>query len=109
MSSSATTEPRHAHCAARSANGSSRARRALLGLIVDLDKVVLTITADSSGGLLGGLLCGLAGGSGLLPRPGRDGGHASRPEVAIRGSEPADPGSQDDGPHRGPRLPDSVP
>jgi hypothetical protein len=40
---------------------------ALLGLIVDLDKVVLTITADSAGGLLGGLLCGLAGGSGLLP------------------------------------------
>jgi hypothetical protein len=40
---------------------------ALLGLIVDLDTVHLTITADSNGGLLGGLLCGLAGGSGLLP------------------------------------------
>ena len=37
---------------------------ALLGLIIDLDKVVLNITADSNGGLLGGLLCGLAGGSG---------------------------------------------
>jgi len=37
----------------------------LLGLIVDLNKVTLTIRADSEGGLLGGLLCGLAGGSGL--------------------------------------------
>jgi hypothetical protein len=37
----------------------------LLGLIVDLNKVVLTIKADSNGGLLGGLLCGLAGTSGL--------------------------------------------
>jgi len=40
-------------------------RLALLGLIVELDAVVLTIKADSNGGLLGGLLCGLAGGSGL--------------------------------------------
>jgi hypothetical protein len=40
-------------------------RLALLGLIVELDRVVLTIKADSEGGLLGGLLCGLAGGSGL--------------------------------------------
>jgi hypothetical protein len=38
---------------------------ALLGLIVDLDPVVLNITADSTGGLLGSLLCpGLAGGGG---------------------------------------------
>ena len=37
---------------------------ALLGLIVDLDPVVLNITADSNGGLLGSLLCGLAGGGG---------------------------------------------
>jgi len=37
----------------------------LLGLIVDLNKVVLTIKADSNGGLLGSLLCGLAGGGGL--------------------------------------------
>jgi|1186.fasta_scaffold139079_1 hypothetical protein len=36
----------------------------LLGLIVDLNRVVLTIKADSNGGLLGGLLCGLAGTSG---------------------------------------------
>jgi hypothetical protein len=37
---------------------------ALLGLIIDLNKVVLNITADSNGGLLGSLLCGLAGGGG---------------------------------------------
>lgn len=35
----------------------------LLGLIVDLNQVVLTIKADSQGGLLGSLLCSLAGGS----------------------------------------------
>jgi len=35
---------------------------ALLGLIVDLDRVHLTLKADSNGGILGGLLCGLAGG-----------------------------------------------
>jgi len=34
----------------------------LLGLVVDLDRVLLTIKADSNGGLLGSLLCGLAGG-----------------------------------------------
>jgi len=44
-------------------------RLALLGLIVELDRVVLTIKADSNGGLLGGLLCGLAGGSGLTALP----------------------------------------
>jgi len=38
----------------------------LLGLIIDLDRVVLTIKADSNGGLLGSLLCGLAGGGGIL-------------------------------------------
>src|SRR3954469_22090120 len=36
----------------------------LLGLIVHLDQVHLTITADSRGGILGQLLCGLAGGHG---------------------------------------------
>jgi hypothetical protein len=36
----------------------------LLGLMVHLDRVHLLITADSNGGLLGGLLCpGLAGGA----------------------------------------------
>lgn len=39
-------------------------RLELLGLIVELDAVVLTIKANSAGGLLGGLLCGLAGGTG---------------------------------------------
>ena len=34
----------------------------LLGLIVHLDRVQLRITADPAGGLLGSLLCGLAGG-----------------------------------------------
>jgi hypothetical protein len=33
----------------------------LLGLVVDLNTVHLTITADSEGGLLGSLLCSLAG------------------------------------------------
>src|SRR5919204_2772984 len=39
----------------------------LLGLHVDLSKVVLTITADSEGGILGRLLCALSnrGGTGL--------------------------------------------
>ena len=37
----------------------------LLGLVVDLNQVVLTITADPSGGLLGQLLCSLAGGGPL--------------------------------------------
>lgn len=44
-------------------------RLELLGLIVELDRVVLTIRANSEGGLLGSLLCGLAGGSGLLALP----------------------------------------
>ena len=34
---------------------------ALLGLIIDLDRLHLTITADSNGGLLGSLFCSLAG------------------------------------------------
>jgi hypothetical protein len=41
-------------------------RLELLGLIIELDRVVLTIKADSNGGILGSLLCGLAG-------PGRGG------------------------------------
>jgi hypothetical protein len=36
-----------------------------LGLVVDLNQVVLTITANPSGGLLGQLLCSLAGGGPL--------------------------------------------
>jgi len=40
----------------------------LLGLIVDLNRVHLTITADSTGGILGQLLCpGIAGGAAPTP------------------------------------------
>jgi hypothetical protein len=39
----------------------------LLGLIVHLDQVHLTITADSEGGILGQLLCGIGGGGGGSP------------------------------------------
>lgn len=39
----------------------------LLGLIVDLNRVHLVITADSEGGILGQLLCGLAGGGRTSP------------------------------------------
>jgi hypothetical protein len=40
----------------------------LLGLMVHLDRVHLTITADSNGGILGSLLCGLAGSGRLSPQ-----------------------------------------
>ncbi|HET7758629.1 MAG TPA: hypothetical protein VFK62_01805 [Gaiellaceae bacterium] len=39
----------------------------LLGLMVHLDTVHLTITADSNGGILGSLLCSLAGGGSPTP------------------------------------------
>jgi hypothetical protein len=39
----------------------------LLGLIVHLDQVHLVITADSEGGILGQLLCGIGGGGGGSP------------------------------------------
>src|SRR5438034_10410387 len=39
----------------------------LLGLMVHLDKVHLTITADDEGGILGQLLCGIGGGGGGSP------------------------------------------
>ncbi|HSC73845.1 MAG TPA: hypothetical protein VLB89_06740 [Gaiellaceae bacterium] len=35
----------------------------LLGLVVDTNTIHLTITADSEGGILGSLLCSLAGGA----------------------------------------------
>jgi hypothetical protein len=69
-------------------------RLELLGLIVELDRVVLTIKANSEGGLLGGLLCGLAGGSGLtslpttvaanrLTKAAQQGGLAAGPGFAV--------------------------
>ena len=39
----------------------------LLGLMVHLDKVHLLITADPNGGMLGSLLCSLAGGIPTTP------------------------------------------
>jgi hypothetical protein len=41
----------------------------LLGLMIHLDRVRLTITADPTGGILGSLLCSLAGGPGPPPPP----------------------------------------
>jgi hypothetical protein len=69
-------------------------RLELLGLIVELDRVVLTIKANSEGGLLGGLLCGLAGGSGVsslpttvaanrLTKAAQQGGLAAGPGFAV--------------------------
>jgi hypothetical protein len=43
----------------------------LLGLMIHLDRLVLTIKADSNGGLLGSLLCSLAGGAGATASPAR--------------------------------------
>ena len=57
----------------------------LLGLHIDLNQVVLNITADPNGGILGSLLCSLAGGptggalSGLLRPAHRDPQPDSRP------------------------------
>ena len=41
----------------------------LLGLMIHLDRVHLTITADPNGGILGSLLCSLAGGPPPPPAP----------------------------------------
>jgi hypothetical protein len=41
----------------------------LLGLMIHLDRIRLTITADPNGGILGSLLCSLAGGPGPPPPP----------------------------------------
>jgi len=81
---------------------------ALLGLIVDLDKVVLTITADSNGGLLGSLLCGglgglggltgglggLTGGSGAVPSPTAATTAARLTQAAQQSGLAAGPGFQ---------------
>lgn len=42
----------------------------LLGLIVNLNQVHLTITADSTGGVLGSLFCSLAGATATVPSSG---------------------------------------
>ena len=66
---------------------------ALLGLIVDLNKVVLNITADSNGGLLGSLLCpGLAGGGGLGGILGTTANAAKLTKVAKSSGLAAGPG-----------------
>ena len=41
----------------------------LLGLIVDLNQVHLTVTADPTGGVLGSLFCSLANATTTLPAP----------------------------------------
>jgi hypothetical protein len=72
----------------------------LLGLIVDLNKVVLTIKADSNGGLLGGLLCGLAGGSGLtstatqLTKVAQSSGLSAGPGFTVPIAAAVAPGTQ---------------
>ena len=43
----------------------------LLGLMIHLDPVHLLITAERGGGILGDLLCGLAGGATAAPAPAR--------------------------------------
>jgi hypothetical protein len=50
----------------------------LLGLIVDLSRVHLTITADSNGGILGSLFCSLAGGSATSARLDRTANRMTR-------------------------------
>ena len=41
----------------------------VLGLMIHLDRIRLLITADPNGGILGSLLCSLAGGPGPPPPP----------------------------------------
>jgi len=72
----------------------------LLGLIIDLNQVVLTITADPRGGILGQLLSALAGGpaGAAAPRPATD-HRPAQPDP----QNPARPVSHDRGPlPRGP-------
>jgi hypothetical protein len=57
----------------------------LLGLIVDLDRVHLTITADSEGGLLGSLLCSLSGTRSSAARIAKLTKLARRSGLATRG------------------------
>jgi hypothetical protein len=55
----------------------------VLGLIVDLDRILLTIRADSEGGLLGSLFCGLAG-QGATATPAKLKATASKMTRAAR-------------------------
>jgi hypothetical protein len=96
-------------------------RLELLGLIVELDRVVLTIKADSNGGLLGSLLCGLAGPgranratAAQLTRAARQSGLASGTGFQVPILVPAIPpapgsgGTASYGPHDLPPVPPGV-
>jgi hypothetical protein len=63
----------------------------LLGLIVHLDRVRLTITADSEGGLLGSLLCGLSGPAPLAQQAAKLTRAARRSGLATKGISIAAP------------------
>jgi len=63
----------------------------LLGLMVHLDQVHLTITADSNGGLLGSLLCSLSGRSPLGLQAARLTRAANRSGLATKGVSVAAP------------------
>lgn len=63
----------------------------LLGLIVHLDETHLTITADSNGGLLGQLLCGLSGGSPLAVQAAKLTRAANRSGLSTKGVRVAAP------------------
>jgi hypothetical protein len=90
-------------------------RLELLGLIVELDRVVLTIKADSNGGLLGSLLCGLAGNNraaaAQLTKAARQSGLAAGPGFQIPIQVPivqGSPGMQSRGPLDLPPVPPGV-
>ena len=63
----------------------------LLGLRVHLDEVHLTITADSNGGLLGSLLCGLSGSSPVGVQAAKLTRAATRSGLATKGVSLAAP------------------
>jgi hypothetical protein len=90
-------------------------RLELLGLIVELDRVVLTIKADSNGGLLGSLLCGLAGpnraAAAQLTKAARQSGLAAGPGFQVPIQVPivqGSPGMQSRGPLDLPPVPPGV-
>ena len=63
----------------------------LLGLLVHLDETHLTITADSNGGLLGSLLCGLSGSSPVGVQAAKLTRAATRSGLATKGVSLAAP------------------